>query len=294
MIPFTLTKLFEDNFSTDAIQDPLNPTNWLQDIDYSPNTVNLNVALNTTPGVSGKVCRIDAASFAASAFAQQYWAGNAPGDGYVQVTVGYLNNDGSDIGTSYRTTAQSLSSGYQLVVIGPTDSAGAGEIQLVNLQSASTIIDIMGLTISQNDVITGVYIGANHYIYQNGVEIGTVSDSSFLTGGVATVGFAEYAANIGSHITDIQALNFQTGSIGSPAPSVYSVPDCRISYCGLVPITNHYPNNSRTVQDTEIYDVETSNNPAIPPVDSRAAGAPVASGTYPQNSRTPGTFGPGE
>jgi hypothetical protein len=74
----------------------------------------------------------------------------------------------------------------------------------------------------------------------------------------------------------------------------YSVPDCRISYCGLVPTTHLYPNGSRNVNGTLIYDVETSNNPAIPPTDSRAAGAPTASGTYPQNSRTPGTYGPGE
>ncbi len=54
------------------------------------------------------------------------------------------------------------------------------------------------------------------------------------------------------------------------------------------------PNASRTVNQTKIYDVQTSLNPSVPGTDSRTAGAPVASGTYPQNSRTPGTFGPGE
>ena len=88
---------------------------------------------------------------------------------------------------------------------------------------------------------------------------------------------------------NITGVNFTTTQV-----LVYSVPDCRISYCGLVPTTNLYPNGSVNVNGTLTYTVETSNNPAIPPVDSRKAGAPVASGTYPQNSRTPGTFGPGE
>lgn len=47
---------------------------------------------------------------------------------------------------------------------------------------------------------------------------------------------------------------------------------------------------SRTVQGTLIFDVQTSSNAAIPPVDSRAAGlAPVDSrvaANIPQNSRT--------
>jgi hypothetical protein len=74
-----------------------------------------------------------------------------------------------------------------------------------------------------------------------------------------------------------------------PVSNPYSVPDCRVPPAG--------PNSSRTVQGTKIYDVQTSSNPAIPPKDSRAAGAPVdsrVSPNIPQNSRTPGTFGPGE
>jgi hypothetical protein len=68
--------------------------------------------------------------------------------------------------------------------------------------------------------------------------------------------------------------------------TVYSQPDSR-NYAT-------FPNSSRSVNGTLIYDVQTSSNPAVPGTDSRTAGAPVASGTYPQNSRTPGTFGPGE
>jgi len=58
----------------------------------------------------------------------------------------------------------------------------------------------------------------------------------------------------------------------------YSVPDCRLK-----------PNGAIDVQGTETYVVQTSSNPAIPPVDSREAGAPVDSRVapnIPENSRT--------
>jgi hypothetical protein len=69
----------------------------------------------------------------------------------------------------------------------------------------------------------------------------------------------------------------------------YSVPDDRVS--------PEIPNTSRTVQGTQIFDVETSTNAAVPGTDSRAAGAPVDSrvaAIIPQNSRQPGVFGPNE
>jgi len=77
-----------------------------------------------------------------------------------------------------------------------------------------------------------------------------------------------------------------TGATFSPTSPAYNVPDCR-SY-------GNFPNSSRNVNNTLIYDVQTSSNSAVPGTDSRTAGALVASGTYPQNSRTPGTYGPGE
>lgn len=86
----------------------------------------------------------------------------------------------------------------------------------------------------------------------------------------------------GSNITGV---NFTATSMGN----AYSVPDSRV-------ITATTPNSSRTVNGTKIYDVpKVDSRAAGAPVDSRVApNIPVASGTYPQNSRTPGTFGPGE
>jgi hypothetical protein len=66
----------------------------------------------------------------------------------------------------------------------------------------------------------------------------------------------------------------------------YSVKDCR-NY-------SKFPNASRDVNGATTYDVQTSSNSVEPSKDSRTAGKPVPCNTYPQNSRTPGTFGPGE
>ncbi len=87
------------------------------------------------------------------------------------------------------------------------------------------------------------------------------------------------------------ATGYANSAVGSAAytisASVYSVPDCRVAPFG--------PNASRTIQGTKIYDVQTTSNIGGVPVDSRAAGAPVDSRvSAPQNSRAPGTFGPGE
>jgi hypothetical protein len=95
---------------------------------------------------------------------------------------------------------------------------------------------------------------------------------------------------------DITNVNFTA----TPVSAYYSVPDSRA-------VTAITPNSSRTVQGTKIYDVpkafslqywfDTLFNRTQPlPVDSRAQGAPVdsrAAGQAPQNSRTPGTYGPG-
>jgi hypothetical protein len=93
----------------------------------------------------------------------------------------------------------------------------------------------------------------------------------------------------GSTSGDALASFLNGTTINFSAITYYSEPDCRATstYPAL-------PNTSRSVNGTLIYDVQTSSNSAVPGTDSRTALAPVACGTYPQNSRTPGTYGPGE
>ena len=91
-------------------------------------------------------------------------------------------------------------------------------------------------------------------------------------------------ATTGNVVVNVSAVD--SNGVAFTVLLPYSVPDSRVS-----------PNSSRNVQETLIYDVQTSSNPAIPPVDSRTAGAPVDCRTaynIPLNYRTPGTYGPGE
>jgi hypothetical protein len=161
-----------------------------------------------------------------------------------------------------------------------------------NFQSAPSItfsisgnVGTAGATINYSGPSSGSVVadGSGNYTI-SGLSPGTYT----ITPSKSGFTFSPLSAGEGSGGSNITGVNFTAIS------GVYSVPDCRISYCGLVPTTNLYPNGSIIVNGTKTYTVETSNNPAIPPTDSRAAGAPVASGTYPQNSRAPGTYGPDE
>ncbi len=117
----------------------------------------------------------------------------------------------------------------------------------------------------------------------------TVNGDLGLFDGVATT-LGTYQASVGlsAPVNWGEGISsFLTIDSVFPTPTLaYSVPDCR-NY-------GNFPNVSRSVNGTLIYDVQTSDNASVPGKDSRTAGAPVACGTYPQNSRTPGTFGPGE
>ena len=121
-----------------------------------------------------------------------------------------------------------------------------------------------GYVIDSTGFPTGTYCGAEHQIV-----------SSVQTGVTATI-----VEN--DTIGGISVATFKAAP--SAGGLYYSVPDCRVAPFG--------PNASRLVNGTKIYDVQTSSNPAIAPTDSRVS-KPVASGTYPQNSRTPGVNGPG-
>lgn len=146
--------------------------------------------------------------------------------------------------------------------------------------------------------VVGNYASGNIYVSRNGVLILTVplSTSPTYIDAAVTLGRAglQLSQTVSSDNTspptntvDISITRWAAGSVNLvDVPSNYSVPDCR----AIAPA----PNASRNVNGTLIYDAQISSNPAVPSKDSRAAGVPVASGTYPQNSRAPGVYGPGE
>jgi hypothetical protein len=135
------------------------------------------------------------------------------------------------------------------------------------------------------DSMSAAVIGNTLYFFHNDVLFYSFTDSvsPVTSGGISVFAFAEITQN------SMQFTNFEVGQASlTPFSGAYSVPDCRNF--------GSFPNTSRTVQGTKIYDLQTSSNHAIPGTDSRAAGAPVdsrVSPNIPQNSRTPGTYGPG-
>ncbi len=138
---------------------------------------------------------------------------------------------------------------------------------------------VAGATVSYSGTASGSVAadgGGNYTI--SGLADGPYTITPSLTGYTFSPTSASETVS-GSNITGV---NFT-------ASGAYSVPDCRVTK----------PNSatSRTVNGTLLYDSQTSSNPAIPPTDSRTAGAPVdcrVSPNIPENSRTPGTYGPGE
>ena len=135
-------------------------------------------------------------------------------------------------------------------------------------------VGVSGATVSDGTNTTTSDANGNFILSP---EYGTVTITPSLTGYSFSPGSSSETVS-GAPITGV---NFTA----SAASGAYSRPDCRVTK----------PNSAtgETVNGTILYDSQTSSNPAIPPTDSRVS-KPVACGTYPQNSRTPGTYGPGE
>ena len=138
-------------------------------------------------------------------------------------------------------------------------------------------------TYTSTQTVTITSSGVGEAIYWN--TTGSPTSGSTLYTGPITVSASETVYAIAELAT------WNNSAVGSAAyvinsATAYSVPDCRVTKPNMA--------TGETKNGTILYDSQTSSNAVIPPTDSREAGAPVASGTYPQNSRTPGTYGPGE
>jgi hypothetical protein len=170
--------------------------------------------------------------------------------------------------------------GYFTRIAG-TGNGGAWTIQ--DGSGGHVLTNGSGLTVNSGDVFVLAVIGTTVYLFQNGTQVGSAVSALWSSGSAMLV------CATGASASAVQVSAFATGKASTTPGGTgtgYSLPDCRLS-----------PNSSRVVQGTLIYDVQTSSNPAIPPTDSRAAGAPVdsrISSNVPLNSRTPGVFGPSE
>lgn len=140
-------------------------------------------------------------------------------------------------------------------------------------------VGVAGATITWTGTSSGSTTSDASGNYTTGLIL--LNGSYVITPTKAGVSFSPAFKNVVINGGDQTGVNFTL-------PNAYSVPDCRIYAI--------FPNNPVNVQGTLTYTVPA--HPSVtPPVDSRTQGAPVDSRVtpnIPQNSRTPGTFGPGE
>lgn len=228
-----------------------------------------------------------------------YTGGTFSANQYSEITLATLS-DNLVFSTPAVRMATNTQNFYQVDIQGPTGTASPSCQIFRTVAGANTSVGpAVQITPQVGDVYRlSVINGSDGFpvlsFFQNGYLILQVQDYST---SALTTGFPGMAAYVGggSNLTHAQISLWAGGNAGvipaypaNPA-NVYSVPDCRVAPFG--------PNASRTVNATVTYDVQTSSNPAIPPKDCRVAGAPVdcrLAANIPQNSRTPGTYGPGE
>jgi hypothetical protein len=230
---------------------------------------------------------------ATSTHCGQYYSGatfNA--DQYSEITISNLT-DANGFAYPIVRVQPGAVSWYEAPIQGPSDGSTAGSTMIYKMVNGTeTALGPLGgvtFTPSVGDVFRlQVTTGSDGFpllqVFQNGFLIATAQDygNTFTSG---SPGISQY----GTVVTKSQLSAWAGGNAGVIPGYVYSVPDCRVAPAG--------PNAPRNVNGTLTYDVQTSSNHAIPPVDSRTAGAPVdsrVSPNIPQNSRTPGTYGPGE
>ena len=261
-----LTPLATDNFVPDA--DPLNPANWTTWTDGSTQPLR---------AVSGVAIQRDAD--VGVNYSGDYYSGIVvPNDMYITATLAnWVPANGPEADFYFRSDPTDTVSFYDVYLSGNGDSTST---IILTDQNGGSYYEDDTAAISAGDVFTVAVVGQNLYLYQNGVLL--TNPSTIGTG--PTSGVAGLFALAFVAASDVGWSNFIIGS-AALSSGAYSQPDCRVTK----------PNSAtgETVNGTILYDSQTSSNPAIPPTDSRVS-KPVACGAYPQNSRTPGTYGPGE
>jgi hypothetical protein len=255
--------IYSINFQTHASENPLSDGgNW--------STSTLQIANNECYGTGGS-------GAAGNGTGSAVLSGpTLPVDQYAQFTLGSLSGVGVSIRMSIRDNGSSNNTGFFRLTLNANGSWALSEWisgSLTQVASGTT-------TFQSGDVFSLFAQGTLITVAQNQTILTTYTD---LTGGSSST---KQVLTCNAPTTgNVAAVFAYTAGAGNPL--VYSQPDCRTF--------GNFPNKSRTVNGTSIYDVQTSSNPAVPGTDSRTAGAPVDSRVNkPTNSRTPGTFGPGE
>lgn len=264
-----------------------------QAIDATPALAGLFVA-GAASGQAGNwsvvAAAFEAATFSISgsagvAGATVAWSGTSSGsttaDGSGNYTISGLANG------SYTITPSLI--GYTFSPTSSNQTVSGGNITGVNFVA------------TQQTVVTPTFSPvAGSYTGTQSVAISTTTPSSsiFYTtdGSTPTTGSTPYSGPVTVSVSlTLKAIATSSGFINSAVGSAayiintaayYSVPDCRQTPFG--------PNSGITNQGTILYTGQTSSNPAVPGTDSRVSKPVDSRASVPTNSRTPGTFGPGE
>jgi hypothetical protein len=219
------------------------------------------------------------------------------GDVFDLAVVGstlFALQNGIQFGTVTNTT---FTSGISAMMMFPqSPSLSAAQISNFACGTASTTppthsisgnAGVAGATVSWSGTASGSTVadGSGNYSIPN------LADGPYtITPSLAGYTFSPTSSNQTLAGANITGVNFTAGL------AYWSQPDAR-NY-------GTFPNSSRTVNGTKIFDVPSIfslrywfdllfSRTEPTPLDSRV-NVPIASGSYPQNSRAPGTFGPGE
>lgn len=261
-------QLFNETFSG-GNANPIDPAKW-QTYPTFADFQQLNHLMQSSVDDTVNVC------------SAEYIGISWPANQYIDIKIHQLTNQ-AFLYPGLRYDALGLS-GYTLNL---EDNNDGTSVVIIRRYDAGNpvILSVLGLAVpvATDDVFRFGIFGTTLYAFKNGVALGSpVVDATYASGNADM--FVDVFV-----VGDVQLSGFAGGSITQSASTAHSVPDCRVAPFG--------PNASRDVQGTLTYDVQTSSNSSIPPTDSRAAGAPVdcrKSPNIPQNSRTPGVYGPGE
>jgi hypothetical protein len=220
------------------------------------------------------------------------------GDVFVLAVVGttlFALQNGSQFGTVTNTT---FTSGISAQMMFPqSGSLSAAQISNFACGAASTTppghsisgnAGVAGATVSWSGTASGSTVadGSGNY------TIPSLADGPYtITPSLTGYTFSPPSQAVVVSGSNVVGINFTATSTAH-----YSVPDAR-SY-------GNFPNTAVNVNGTLTYTGQSSSlrwwfNTLFQrvfgtPADSRSSGITVASGSYPQNSRAPGVFGPGE
>jgi len=156
--------IFSDSFQR-ANENPLNPTNWTT---LSGGFNDLQI-LNNECEPSGGSSAVGAA-FCTASFPSDQWA---------EFKINHLTSSNNGAGLFVRTTPN-FNSTYYLKVIGPTNGTASARIQL--RVAVTLVLDLTNQIVNVGDIFRLAAQGNVITVFQNGVSIGSITDSSFSSG----------------------------------------------------------------------------------------------------------------